>query len=72
MPTENLLRLLLLLMFVMRIVLATVWFGSWGLVIKLLFRLLSTLVKIFKLNLGQCSGLVKILTLVLVEMVMFG
>ena len=39
MPTQNLLRLLLLLMLVMRIVLATVCcrFGSWGLVIKLNF-----------------------------------
>ena len=39
MPTQNLLKLLLLLMLVMRIVLATVCcrFGSWGLVIKLNF-----------------------------------
>ena len=39
MPTQNLLRLLLLLTLVMRIVLATVCcrFGSWGLVIKLNF-----------------------------------
>ena len=45
MPTQNLLRLLLLLMLVMRIVLATVCyrFGSWGLVIKLNFvQTLST------------------------------
>ena len=37
--TQNLLRLLLLLMLMMRIVLATVCcsFGSWGLVIKLIF-----------------------------------
>ena len=39
MPTQNLLRLLLLLMLVMRIVLASVCsrLGSWGLVIKLNF-----------------------------------
>ena len=39
MPTQNLLMLFLLLMLMMRIVLATVsWrFGSWGLVIKLIF-----------------------------------
>ena len=39
MPTQNLLRLLLLLMLVTRIVLATICgrFGSWGLVIKLNF-----------------------------------
>ena len=39
MPTQNLLRLLLLLMLMMRSVLATVCcrFGSWGLVIKLNF-----------------------------------
>ena len=39
MATQNLLRLLLLLMLMMRIVWATVWwrFGSWGLVIKLNF-----------------------------------
>ena len=54
MPTQNLLRLLLLLMFVMRIVLAIVCcrFGSWGLVIKLTFvQTLSILVKILKLRL---------------------
>ena len=41
MPTQNLLSLLLLLMLMMRIVLATVCcrFESWGLVIKLNFRL---------------------------------
>ena len=39
MPTQNMLRLFLLLMLVMRILLATLccWFGSWGLVIKLNF-----------------------------------
>ena len=104
MPTQNLFRLLLLLMLVMRIVFATLCcrFGSWGLVVKLNFcsdfdrkvwlrfwswssgeilklmfgqyfaadiwlRLWSwILVKILKL------GLVKILTLDLVEMLMFG
>ena len=52
MPTQNMLRLFLLLMLVMRILLATLccWFGSWGLVIKLnLFRL-SILVKIVNLK----------------------
>ena len=39
MPTQNMLRLFLLLVLVMRILLATLccWFGSWGLVIKLNF-----------------------------------
>ena len=57
MPTQNLLRLLLLLMLVMRIVLSTVCcrFGSWGLVKKLNFieTLGTRLVKILKLKLRQ-------------------
>ena len=59
MPTQNLLRLLLLLMLVMRVVLATVCcrFGSWGLVIKLNFSSdfehKEGLVKILKLKFRQ-------------------
>lgn len=54
MPTENLLRLLLLLMFVIRIVfLLQIWKLRFG--HKASVQTLSTLVKILKFSLGQHS-----------------
>ena len=83
MPTQNLLRLLLLLMLVMRIVLITgcCRFGSWGLVIKLTFcsdfehtvwsRFFNwSSGKILKLKFGQsfaADGWLRLWSLILVE-----
>ena len=73
MPTQNLLRLLLLLMLVMRIVLATVCcrFGSWGLVTKLnFFRLWALKSRFFEVEVQArfwSWSLVSILLLILVK-----
>ena len=59
MPTQNLLRLLLLLMLIMRNVLTTVWcrFGRWfGHKVKFLFRLWAQGFKVWSIFWSWCSG----------------
>ena len=88
MPTQNLLRLLLLLILMLRNVLTTVWcrFGSWSLVIKLIFcsdfehtvwsRFFNwSSGKILKLKFGQsfaADGWLRLWSLILVEILKLG